>query len=43
MVAMNYDIPEDLYREFKILAVRRGLTVKALLLQVMAEAVDGAQ
>lgn len=40
MVAINYDIPEDLHRAFKALAAIRGLTVKALLLQLMEEAVD---
>lgn len=40
MTGMNYDIPEQLYRDFKILAVKQGLTVKALLIQVMQDAVD---
>ena len=40
MVGMNYDIPGELHRAFKALAARQGLTVKALLLKLMAEAVE---
>jgi len=34
------NIPEELYKRFKIVAVLKGLTVNALFLEAMAEVVE---
>lgn len=35
MVNVNYEIPEELHRSIRIIAAKRGTTIKALLIEAL--------
>ena len=35
MVSINYEIPDELHREIRILAAVRGVTIKALVIEAL--------
>lgn len=40
MVNVNYEIPVELHRAVRILAAKRGTTIKALLIEALQNLVD---
>jgi predicted HicB family RNase H-like nuclease len=43
MVAVNYDIPDELHRRCKIAAAQQGVTLRDFLLRALEEQVEAAE
>jgi hypothetical protein len=41
--SINYEIPEDLHRELKVIAARQGATLKAVVIAALRDYVETAE
>lgn len=39
---INYEVPDELHRRLKVAAAERGMTLKALIIELLESALDAA-